>query len=121
MWELGGNEVDKVGRPFRAVGSGGVAMRFRFVEYHYGEWAGRQAGVAALHIFARFSPLLEKRPDRPSSPAAGEASSPSSPSKLRRLSDPVLFRFTSQKVFVVQNRVQPWLCLHREEGGPGFR
>ncbi|XP_028349569.2 ankyrin repeat and SAM domain-containing protein 6 isoform X1 [Physeter macrocephalus] len=54
-------------------------------------------GWSALMQAARFCPLLEKRPDRPSSPAAGEASSPSSPSELCRLSDPVLFRFTSQK------------------------
>lgn len=91
-------------------------MRFRFAEYHYGEWAGRQAGVAALHVFARFGPLLEKRPDRPSSPAAGEASSPSSPSELRRLSDPVLFRFTSQKVFV-SSKQSSTLALPPQGGG----
>ena len=85
---MGRNEVDKVGSPFRAVGRGAVAMRFRFGEYHREGQAGRQAGVTALCLFVRFRPLLEKGRDRPGPPAAGEASSPSAPSTLCWWGDP---------------------------------
>ena len=115
-WDLGRNEVDKVGSPFRATGCGAVAMRFRFGEYHHEGRAGRQAAVIALCLFVRFCPLLEKGKDRPDPSAAGEASSPSAPSTLCRWGDPVLLRFMAQKVFVSSEHCSA-LALPPQGGG----
>lgn len=115
-WDLGRNEVDKVGSPFQAVGCGAVAMRFRFGEYHHEGRAGRQAAVIALCLFVRFCPLLEKGKDGPGPSAAGEASSPSAPSTLCRWGDPVLLRFMGQKVFVSSEHCSA-LALPPQGGG----